>query len=478
MKHLFFTFILLLTTSLSVFTQGLTPIFCPLVDSFIRFSDTTGNLPFTFDPGDYFGQLSSIGDWNGDGIPEIAVGSYWADGGGSNRGVYYILYMNSSTTIDSFHKISDAPLGGFTGSLADGDKLGSHIVAIGDINKDGVIDLAVGQHGDDDGGTDAGGLWIMFMNANGTIKGQQEISGTQGNFNALDPVDNAGYDISAIGDYNGDGIPDVSISATADDDGGTNRGALYILYLDTTGEVKSYHKISDTQGGFTAILDDNDALGRHAYLGDIDNNGIGDFAVGAFRDDDGGTDRGAVYILFMDTGGTVKSFQKISSISGNFTGPLSNGDNFGSDVEAAGDLDGNGTIDILVSSVLDDGPGNNRGAFWIIFLNANGTVKDFTKINELSGNFAGPLQDGDLFGSKLAFLGDLNGDGITEIGVGALATDDGGPYQGAFWILFLKDTCPNLLPIVCPQVNSHQKISDTEGNFTGILREFYRNTEH
>ena len=57
-----------------------------------------------------------------------------------------------------------------------------------------------------------------------------------------------------------------------------------------------------------------------AALGDLDGDGVGDLAVGAPRDDDGGTDRGAVWVLFLNTDGTVKSHQKISDTEGGFTG--------------------------------------------------------------------------------------------------------------------------------------------------------------
>lgn len=66
-----------------------------------------------------------------------------------------------------------------------------------------------------------------------------------------------------------------------------------------TGTVLSHQKISDTQGNFTGILD-NDYFGFSvASLGDLDGDGVTDLAVGARKDDDGGTDRGAVWVLFL-----------------------------------------------------------------------------------------------------------------------------------------------------------------------------------
>jgi len=82
------------------------------------------------------------------------------------------------------------------------------------------------------------------------------------------------------------------------------RGASYILFKDVDGTVDDttgFQKISDTAGGFTADLDNGDQFGLSvARIGDINNDGIGDIAVTAKDDDDGGTNRGALYILFMD----------------------------------------------------------------------------------------------------------------------------------------------------------------------------------
>jgi hypothetical protein len=92
----------------------------------------------------------------------------------------------------------------------------------------------------------------------------------------------------------------------------------------STGTVNSDQKISDTAGTFTGILDDIDFFGSSvASLGDLDSDGVADLVVGAREDDGGGSvfsDRGAVWVLFLNTNGTVKAHQKISDTAGNFTG--------------------------------------------------------------------------------------------------------------------------------------------------------------
>ncbi len=92
------------------------------------------------------------------------------------------------------------------------------------------------------------------------------------------------------------------------------------------GTVLSHQKISDTEGGFKGALDKGDEFGSSvASLGDLDGDGVGDVAVGATDDDDGGENRGAVWILFLNPDGTVKSHQKISDTEGGFTGKLNDG---------------------------------------------------------------------------------------------------------------------------------------------------------
>ena len=104
------------------------------------------------------------------------------------------------------------------------------------------------------------------------------------------------------------------------------------------GWVLSHQKISSTEGNFTGILDNGDFFGTSAAaLGDLDGDGVDDIAVGAIRDDDGGLWRGAVWVLFLNTDGTVKSHQKISDTEGGFTGTLDNEDEFGLSVASLGE---------------------------------------------------------------------------------------------------------------------------------------------
>jgi len=203
----------------------------------------------------------------------------------------------------------------------------------------------------------------------GNVGSFQKISETQGNFlHLLDYSDGFGHTIENLGDLDGDGIIDLAVGADDDDDGGHDKGALYILFLNDDGTVKSNQKISDTGGGFSGILDEKDLFGHAVInLGDLDSDGTIDIAVSAYRDDDGGPDRGAIYILFLNNDGTVKSHQKISDTQGGFLGDLDDGDLFGHEFANMGDLDGDFVNDIAVGSIEDDDGGTDRGAVWILF---------------------------------------------------------------------------------------------------------------
>jgi hypothetical protein len=148
---------------------------------------------------------------------------------------------------------------------------------------------------------------------------------------------------------------------------------VYVLFLESTGSVSSYQKISSTQGNFAGPLQDDDNFGSAVIgFGDLDGPGpsVATLAVGASSDDGDGIDRGAVYILFLDSTGNVLSYQEISSTAGNFAGKLDDMDEFGGGLAALGDIDGNGqAAQTLVSAAsYDDDGGPDRGAVYVLSL--------------------------------------------------------------------------------------------------------------
>ena len=141
------------------------------------------------------------------------------------------------------------------------------------------------------------------------------------------------------------------------------------------GSVLSHQKVSDLAGNFVGTLDNADLFGSAVTgLGDIDGDGVPDLAVGAPGDDDGGSGRGAAWVLLLDPNGNVRSHRKISAIGGGLTGPLADQDGFGDAVTSLGDFNGDGSLDLAVGAPGDDDGGllgSNRGAVWLLFLDPN-----------------------------------------------------------------------------------------------------------
>jgi len=297
-------------------------------------------------------------------IPLISLllGNTQCSDSGNNSG-------NEAARVDSQQKISSNS-GGFNGNLTAGDQFGSAVVSIGDLEGDGVTDLAVGAPYADDGAADAGAVWILFMDSDGRVDTQQKIADGAGSFDGnLDNGDRFGSAVASPGDLNDDGVADLAVGAPGDDAGGTDRGAVWMLFLNADGKVRLQQKISDSAGGFGGNLKDGDEFGSAvASIGDLDGDGVADLAVGAPYTDIGGTDSGAVWILFMDRDGKVKSQQKIADGAGGFKGNLDDGDEFGSAVADIGNLDDKNLSDMAVGAPLDDDGGTDKGALWILFL--------------------------------------------------------------------------------------------------------------
>lgn len=361
-----------------------------------KISDLEGNFTGTLDNEDYFGRsITAIGDLNNDGFIDLCVGANKDDDGGSDRGAVWILFMKSDATVKSFQKISDTE-GGFTGTLQDEDLFGTSVANIGDVNKDGITDIAVGANLDDDGGSNRGAVWILFLNTNGTVKSSQKISMSEGNFTGLlEDGDNFGVSVCGLGDLNLDEYNDIAVGAY-DNVSAYTEGAVWILFLDGNGMVDSSQKIAQGQSGFSGTLDTQDYFGISlANMGDINGDDYVDIAVGALYDDDGGSNHGAIWLLYLNEEGNVKSSQKISSTEGDFSGTLDDEDYFGRSVAAIGDLNGDGSPDLCIGASSDDDLNSNSGAVWTVFLDNDGISSSINEVNQafLVNLYPIPTQD-------------------------------------------------------------------------------------
>lgn len=428
---------------------GQPPISCFDINADQKISDTAGNFTGSLNPQDYMGSsLAFLGDFNNDGTPDIATGAQWDDDGGADKGAIWLLFLNPNGTVQAHQKISETQ-GGFGGTITTSGNFGASVQPIGDLNNDGVTDLAVGEPHCSDGGANRGAIWILLMNANGTVNSEQKISDTQGGFlGVLNNNDEFGQSVTNLGDLNNDGVTDLAVGAPLDDDGGADRGAVWILFMNANVTVNSHQKISDTQGGFNGGLNNSDGFG-HAIdaIGDLDGDGINDIAIGAPLDDDGGTDYGALWVVFLNANGTVKDQHKVSASTGCFLGTLATGDQFGFSLADLGDLNGDGITDLLVGAPYDDDGGINKGAVYCLSIKSTGDVLGHFKVSETQGGLSATLAPDDLFGYAVGGAMDIDGDGIRDLAIGLPGDDDGANAQGAIQVLFPTDICLNCSPL-------------------------------
>ncbi len=417
--------------------------------SAVRIAHETGGGP-TLQPNDQFGtSVASLGDLDGDGIGDLAVGAYNAEVNGIQGGAVFVLFMNDDGTVRSFTTIGNETSGGPT--LSDFDNFGSSLASIGDLNGDGVPDLAVGAMRDDTGPTLAGGaLYVLFMNVDGTVASSTKIARDIGGGPTLGDFDFFGTSVTSLGDHDGDGITDLAV--------GGYGGDVHVLFMNADGTAKSTTRITEGVGGGPPAGYHERFGSAVASLGDIDGDGIGDLAVGAEADGDSG----AVYILFLNADGTVKSFTKIDDRNGG--GPfLGFDDRFGASLASLGDRDGDGITDIAVGAVDDDTAGFSDGAVHLLFLNSDGTVRDKTKIT----NIAGPIQPfSSHFGSSISSIGDLNGDGIADLAVGNTRDGTGGGQSvGSVHVLFMHP------PLDYGDAPDRTFFSTDTGDYNTVFRE-------
>lgn len=385
---------------------------------------------------DWFGYyVEPIGDLDNNKVTDLAISAVKDDDGDFNKGAVYILYMNQNGTVDSYQKISQTQ-GNFGGLLNQYELFGTGLKYLGDINNDGNFELAVAAEYNNEFNYRSGRLWILSINNSGVVQNTMKIP--ENNILNLSTWDVFGSDVTTVGDLDNNGTVDLAVGSRRYND----KGAVYILFMNPDLTIQSYNRIASHEGGF-GNLDYQDYFGGAVVnIGDLDDNGIPELAVSAYRDDDGGNNKGAVYILFLDQNGDVINYQKISESDGNFNDTLINNTQFGLSVSEIDDINEDGLKEIIVSaSGWEDASQNQFGAFYILNLNNDGTVNSYIKYANGLQNLSVNSEGGDGFAMSVANIGISNNNSY-NIAIGSyLDVDNQSEFQrGSFYVINLSTT--------------------------------------
>jgi len=454
------------------------------------------------DAGDNSGiSVAIAGDVNGDGFDDILIGAPYDDDGGADAGQAYLFFGNSTGwAMDIDLSKANAS---FWGEAA-GDNAGISVAGAGDVNGDGYDDILIGASGNDDGGADAGQVYLVLGKATGLAQ-DTKLSAASASFWGENAGDNAGISVAGAGDVNGDGYDDLIIGAPNYDNGvNFNVGQAYIILgksagwaMDADLSVSSASYLGETandnagrsvagagdvnKDGYDDVLigapnrDEAVANCGQTYVvlgkptgwamgvnlggvdasyrgevaqdvsgysvsgaGDVNGDGYDDIIIGAYGKDDGAVSAGQTYLVLGKSAGWVMDVL-LSGVDASFWGESAN-DESGRAVAGAGDVNGDGYDDFLIGAAGDDDGGNNAGQTYLILGKATGWAMDL-RIVTAGASYIGENAN-DNSGGAVAGGGDVNGDGLDDILIGANLNDDGGADAGQTYLMMAATAPP------------------------------------
>jgi len=378
------------------------------------------------------------GDVNTDGVDDVIIGARAAKPNGTATGAAYVVFGGAS--VGSGGALELSSLNGANGfvlrGVAEGYQTGEAVDGAGDLNDDGAADLVIGADAADPlGRTNAGESYVVYGGAGVGSGGVIDLSSLNG-VNGFTVVggassDRCGASVAGAGDVNGDGVEDVIVGANdASTPEATNAGRAYVLFggetLADTGVFDLVSPVSlDGSNGFRfdGFLENSDCGKAVSSAGDVNGDGIGDLVIGAERAPTFGMgSAGEAYVVYGAPGIAGGGSFRLSELDGpNGFRIYGNADldRIGIAVGAAGDIDGDGFGDVIVSAPYADPKGqSSAGETYILFggpsVAPNG-VFSLSQINGVNGFVLQGRSTSDYSGITVHGAGDVNGDGVDDV---------------------------------------------------------------